>query len=228
MIGYNYRFLQPFQRARDLIRSDHFGPVVGLRSVFSTARRALPEWKQRRETGGGALFDLASHQVDLGAGLVGAPPRFLSCDLHSRETDDDIAMLQLEFPGGISAQLFAAFGGPEQHRVEIFGERGMVLIDPYGSEFVETRPAALDGIRLLHLLGAARAMASPGYWLRKASGSNWHVSYRQALGCFVHGARAGRAQQPDRAAGCETLAWLEAARESAHEGRRVPVRDALP
>jgi predicted dehydrogenase len=202
MIGYNYRFLPSYQRARDLIQSDRIGPVVALRSVFCTTRRAVPEWKQRRETGGGALLDLVSHHLDLAAWLVGTPPSSLSCDLLSRQTDDDIALLQLAFPGGISAQLFGAFGGPEQHRFEILGERGALMVDPYGSEFVETRPAALDGVRLLHLLAAARALASPRYWQRKVSGSHWHVSYRQALGCFVHGAWAGRAQEPDPAAGC--------------------------
>ena len=99
MIGYNYRFLPPFQRARDLIRSDRIGPIVALRSVFSSTRRALPVWKQRRETGGGALLDLASHHLDLAAWLVGQPPCSLSCDLLSRQTDDDVALLQIEFPG---------------------------------------------------------------------------------------------------------------------------------
>jgi len=159
---------------------------------------------------------------------VGKPPRSVACDLLSRQTDDDTALLQLEFPGGIPAQILAAFGGPELHRFEILGERGLLLVDPYGSDFVETRTASLDRIRLNQFLDAARALASPRYWLRKVTGSHWHVSYRQALGCFVRGALAGRQPQPDLAAGCATLAWLDAARESARDKRKVAVGNALP
>ena len=225
MIGFNYRFLPAYQHARELIAAHHIGRVIGLRSVFSTSGRTLPEWKRRRETGGGALLDLASHHIDLAAWLVDAPPRALSCDLHSRTTDDDTALLQVEFPDGISAQIFAAFGGPEQHRFEILGDRGALVVDPYGSEFVDIRPATLDGMRVSHLRTAAMALASPRYWMRKISRSNWHESYERAFGSFVRAARSGEAAQPDVAAGCNALAWIEAARESAREGRRVIVGD---
>lgn len=226
MVGYNYRFLPAYQRARALIQSDHIGAVVALRSVFSIAQVALPEWKQRRETGGGALLDLSSHHLDLAAWLVGTAPCSLTCDLVSRHSDDDVALLQLEFPGGISAQLFAAFAGPEQHRFEIVGERGTLGVDVYGSEFVEIRPAALDGVRLRHLLGAARALTHPPYWARKISGASWRISYSRALRCFVDAVRVGNVQHPDVAQGFETLVWLEAARESARDKRRVSVGPA--
>ena len=226
MVGFNYRFLPAYQRARELIAAHQIGRVVGLRSVFSTSARTLPEWKRRRETGGGALLDLASHHIDLAAWLVNAPPLALSCDLHSRKTDDDTALLHVEFPGGVAAQIFAVFGGPEQHRLEIIGDGGALAVDPYGSEFVEIRNATLDGARVSHLRTAAKALASPRYWMRKITRSNWHESYERAFASFVRAARSGEAAQPDVAAGCNTLAWLEAARESARDGRRVSVGEA--
>jgi predicted dehydrogenase len=229
MIGYNYRFLPSYQNARDRIRSGEIGAVVALRSVFSSSRREAPEWKQRRENGGGALLDLASHHMDMAAWLVGHAPRSVACDLLSRHTDDDTALVQLEFPGGIPAQILAAFGGPELHRFEILGERGRLLVDPYGSDVVETRPATLDRVRLDQFVSAARALASPWYWLRKAGGAHLRTSYRNALGCFVRSARAGRQPEPDPVAGCATLAWLDAARESARHNRKVvTVGPALP
>lgn len=227
MIGFNYRFLPAYQRARELIAADRIGRLVGVRSVFSTTRRSLPEWKQHRDTGGGALLDLASHHLDLATWLVNAAPRAVSCDLQSRVTEDDTAVLQVELSGGISAQIFAVFGGPEQHRLEILGERGALVVDPYGSEFVDIRAATLDGVRVSHMRSAAKALASPRYWLEKINKSTWQVSYERALGDFVRAARSGGVVQPDLAAGCETLEWIDAARESAREGRRVPLGDAL-
>jgi predicted dehydrogenase len=226
MIGYNYRFLPAYQRARALIQSDQIGAVVALRSVFSVSHLTLPEWKQRRESGGGALLDLVSHHLDLAVWLIGKPPCSVVCDLLSRHSDDDVALVQLEFPGGISAQLFAAFAGPEQHRFEILGERGTLGVDVYGSESVDVRPATLDGVRLRHLLGAARALTSPPYWVQKITRSSWQGSYRNALSSFIHAVHVGDVPQPDLTHGFETLVWLDAARESARDKRRVPIETA--
>jgi predicted dehydrogenase len=226
MIGYNYRFLPAYQRARALIQSDHIGPVVALRSVFSVSHLALPEWKQRRETGGGALLDLISHHLDLAVWLIGKPPCSVACDLLSRHSDDDVALVQLEFPGGISAQLFAAFAGPERHRFDILGERGTLGVDVYGSELVDVRPASLDGVRLRHLLGAARALTSPTYWVQKITRSSWQGSYRHALSGFIHAVRVGAVPQPDLTDGFGSLVWLDAASESARDNRRVSVGTA--
>jgi myo-inositol 2-dehydrogenase/D-chiro-inositol 1-dehydrogenase len=228
MVGYNYRFLPSYQEARALITANRIGRLIAVRSVFSSSQRALPEWKRGRDTGGGALLDLASHHVDMAAWLIGAQPHSVFCNLRSQNTQDDVALLQLEFPGGVSAQVCAIFGGPEEHRFEILGERGAIVVNPYGSELVETRPESLDGVRLRHFAGAARALASPDYWLAKMRKSSWHLSYQRALGAFVQGIRAGQSPQPDIAAGCETLVWLDAALESARHTRQVQLASVQP
>jgi predicted dehydrogenase len=221
MIGYNYRFLPQYERAREWIGAGRLGRIVAFRSVFSTEPRALPEWKQRRETGGGALLDLASHHLDLAAWLIGRSPGSVTCKLSSRQTDDDVATLQLEFPDDVTGQILALFGGPCEHRFEIVGENGALVIAPYASDALETRGPGLDQIRRKRLREAASALLSPAYWRSKATGSQGHDSYRHALSCFVAGALHRRQPQPDLAAGGATLAWLDAARESAASGRRV-------
>lgn len=223
MIGYNYRFLPQYQRARAVIQSGHLGKVVALRSIFSS-QSPLPDWKRRRETGGGVLLDLVSHHLDLAAWLVGEPPQFVACDLHSRSSDDDTALLHLEFPSGIRAQFIALFGGPEQHRFEILGERGGLVVNPDASDLIETRNATMGRVRLNQFLEATRALASPAYWMRKATGEQWRVSYRRALSCFVNAALNREQPQPDLTAGCATLAWLDAARESARQGCKIAVQ----
>ena len=228
MIGYNYRFLPAYQRARDIVQSGRIGPLVVLRSIFCSSRRALPSWKQRRETGGGALLDLASHHLDLAAWFAASAPLSLTCDLVSRETEDDTALLQVEFAGGVSAQLLATFGGPERHHFEIIGENGALSVDPYGSDVVEIRNAGLDRIRFNRFLDGSKALLSPRYWLSKATGSLSHVSYLNALRSFVQGASVGRQPQPDIQAGCVTLAWLDAARESARDKRKVSLENVSP
>jgi predicted dehydrogenase len=221
MVGYNYRFLRSYQQARELVRSGRIGNIVAIRSTFATSRREAPAWKQRREHGGGALLDLASHHLDMAAWIIGEPPCSVTCDLLSRHSDDDTAVLQLEFPGGVPVQILAAFAAPETHRFEILGEHGRLLVDVYGADAVEAGPATLDRVRLERFVAAARAIASPRYWLSKVGGSHLHMSYRHALRSFVDGALTGQQPQPDVAEGCAALAWMDAARESARDGRKA-------
>jgi predicted dehydrogenase len=136
-------------------------------------------------------------------------------------------LLQLEFRGGISAQLLATFGGPELHRFEIIGERGTLVVDPDAFDVIQIRGATLERVRLDPFLAAARALASPSYWWKKATGLHQRVSYQQALACFVDGARTARQPQPDLEAGCATLEWLDAARESARLKRKIAVGHVL-
>jgi hypothetical protein len=96
-------------------------------------------------------------------------------------------------------------------------------VDPYASDILEIRPATLDRVRLDRFLGAARALVSPGYWMRKAAGAHQHTSYRHALERFVDGAIGGFQPQPDLAAGLATLTWIDAARESARDKRKTVV-----
>lgn len=221
MVGYNYRFLPAYQQARAMMRAECVGRVIAIRSVFSTAQRTLPDWKSRRDTGGGALLDLASHHLDMSAWLVGAQPLSISCDLRSRHTQDDVALVQADFPGDVSAQVCAILGGPEEHRFEILGELGALVVNPYASEFVEMRPASLDGIRLGQFTGATRALMSPAYWKAKLNKSSWRVSYERALHAFVDGIRRGQSPEPDITSGYETLQSIDAAVESARLKGRV-------
>lgn len=54
MVGFNYRFNALHQAARLQLQARRIGPLVGVRSVFSTPTRSMPFWKQTRLSGGGS------------------------------------------------------------------------------------------------------------------------------------------------------------------------------
>ena len=108
VIGFNYRFHPLYRRLRDLIRGNAIGNVVAMRTVFSVATDALPEWKTRRDMGGGALLDLGIHHVDLVRFLLGREVRSVGAQILEMRSDDDRVTLDLEVEGGVVAQsLFA-------------------------------------------------------------------------------------------------------------------------
>src|SRR5262249_31559465 len=63
MVGFNYRFNRLYRQAQGHVANGRIGPVVAIRSVFATTPDWLPDWKRALSTGGGALLDLASHEI---------------------------------------------------------------------------------------------------------------------------------------------------------------------
>ena len=223
MIGHNYRFSPMHEKARRLIGEGRIGGIVALQSVFSTVGRDLPQWKRRRETGGGALLDLASHHLDLAGWFIGAVPVAIACSLRSAQNEDDTVVLQLEFEGGTIAQTLASLSTVEDDRFEIYGDSGRIVVDRYRADDVEVHPPTLERVRLRRFTYAARALASPAYWRAKIAKSGPEVSYWRALSSFAEAALQGRSERPDLMDGYRCLALLEAAEQSAREGRRVRV-----
>jgi predicted dehydrogenase len=224
MIGYNYRFGPMQIEARRLIAEGRIGKVVAMQSVFASAARDLPPWKQRRKTGGGALLDLASHHLDLSAWLLDADPIAIACSVRSLHSEDDTAMLQLEFENGPTAQIMASIAAVENDRFEISGDAGRIVFDRYRSDKIEIHPPSLERVRMLRAGYAFRDLASFSYWRGKFTDAGPEVSYWKALEAFVDAALAGRQVSPNLDAGYRGLEIIEAAERSAREGRKVEFR----
>ena len=75
-IVFNNRFLAPVLRAKELIEEGRLGPIVTFRAAYlhssATDTKKKAGWKQDRDIcGGGVLFDLGSHVIDLVQYLCG-------------------------------------------------------------------------------------------------------------------------------------------------------------
>lgn len=224
MIGYNYRFGPMQIEARRLIAEGRIGEIVAIQSVFTSAARDLPPWKKRRETGGGALLDLASHHLDLSGWLLDTEAAAIDCSVRSVRSEDDAVALQVELRNGPTAQIMASIAAVENDRFEITGDAGRIVFDRYRSDKVEIHPPSLDRVRMLRAGYAFRDLASVSYWRRKFIDSGPQESYWNALGAFVDAALAGRQIEPSLDAGYRGLEIIEAAERSAREGRKIELR----
>ncbi len=152
-IVFNYRFMSPMLRAKQLIEEGALGRIVSFRASYLHAsacdltRKA--GWKQSRTVGGGGvLFDLGSHAIDLiynlcgefesviGRGQIAYPER-LGMDGERWKTDADeafylIATLKNGATGTIEASKITV-GTNDDLCVDVYGERGALkfsLMDP--------------------------------------------------------------------------------------------------
>lgn len=225
MMGFNYRFNALYQAARQQTRSGRLGELVGARSVFSTSVRAIPAWKQSRQSGG-VLLDLASHHIDLVHFLFGEKVREILAGLRSQRSQDDSAALQLRLANGLLVQMFFSLGAVDEDRFEIYGQAGKLTVDRYLSLDVEITEPGADFDRLTLLKRGLKALVPRAYLREKVLVPGNEPSYRVALSHFVAAALANRPTRPDFWDGYHSLAVIEAAEETARTGQMVSLTDS--
>ncbi len=235
VIGFNYRLNRLYQKLRQRLQNDEIGELVALRSTFSTHAREIPTWRKSRASGGGVLFDLASHHIDLLRFLMDDEIAEVSAMLRSQHSENDSALLQLRFESGVVAQTFVSLCAVEEDRVEVFGKRGKLVADRYLALDVERfSPILSHAARLQRMTNRVRDLRHAPYLLQKMRAANHEPSYYLALSNFIKEVRKrqndvaqnGAATHnsfalPDFGDGFKSLAVIAAAEESAQNGRFV-------
>lgn len=221
MIGFSYRFNPLHQEVRRHIQAEKLGELVGVRSVFTTAPHRMPGWKQRRESGGGVLLDLASHHVDLVRFWFNEEVREVHANIRSQRVEADTATLELWLANGLLVQSFFSMSSVDDDRFEIYGRSGKMSLDRYNSWTVEITSTTRSPT-LFHRFSQAVARVSHSrFVMRKLFAQANEPSFAAALAHFVTAARNGRPASPDFDDGFQSLAVIIAAEESARTGQPV-------
>ncbi len=227
MMGFNYRFNPVYLDLKQQISSGKIGPWVYARSVFSTPLRSILEWKRSRQTGGGALLDLASHHIDLVRFIFHQEIIEVSAKIDSIQTEDDQAILELRLANGSRVQSFFSISSVEEDRLEVYGQSGKLSVNRYLSPDVEMNGPTLERIRLRQLWRSLKALIHLPYLFDKIRHSNGEPSYRKALVHFVAAAKGNRPTTPDFYDGYRSLEIVAAAEESAKTGKMISLPDAV-
>jgi predicted dehydrogenase len=171
---FNFRFFPAILRARQLIEAGFLGHIFSFSARYNRAsyidyHKPL-SWRLRQDiAGGGALFDLGSHILDLIYYLLGdfgSVQATLDTLIKERpiaagatekgEVDvDDIALLHLRMADSTLGQVEISrmgTGTPNDLQIEIFGEKGAIRFnasDPSWLEVYDMRDEAtpLGGMR---------------------------------------------------------------------------------
>ncbi|MDQ3685165.1 MAG: Gfo/Idh/MocA family oxidoreductase [Acidobacteriota bacterium] len=223
MIGFNYRFNPLHQSARRHIERKTIGEIVGARSIFSSAARALPEWKKNRQTGGGVLLDFASHHVDLVRYFFRQEIQQVFAELRSQRSEEDSAALELRLADGTLVQSFFTTSALDEDRFEFYGTNGKLAFDRHLSRSIEVMDAARTMIEVKRLRQACESLArNPPLFGRFLGGGN-EPSFARAVAHFVAAVRGEVKAGPDFEDGYRSLVVIAAAEESARTGRAVQV-----
>lgn len=211
-VVFNNRFLSPIIKAKELIDNGGLGEIVSFRAEYLHNSCLDPSkkagWKQTKEFGGGVLYDLGSHVIDLIYYLCGefysvfgmeqiAFPERAGIDGKVWTTNADEAFyLTATLKNGAKGTITASkltVGANDDLTVEIFGTKGALrfsLMEPNWLYFYDSSADPLSGytrIECVQRYGAPCTFPSPKApqgWLRGHIGSMY--SY---LDCVAHGRR---------------------------------------
>lgn len=136
---FNNRFLPEAAKVRELVSGGAIGDIY--RASMSSAMLRTQDyydrldWRGRWQSeGGGALLNQGIHAIDLYQWLAGMPSTvfgMLSTLKHRIEVEDYASAL-LGYPGGMHATLHCSTAqAPNQQRVELYGERGAIIMEDW-------------------------------------------------------------------------------------------------
>jgi predicted dehydrogenase len=249
-VAHQFRFFPAVMRAKQLIEEGRVGNIMSFHGAYlhsgSIDQKKPIGWKQDKAMGGGGvLFDLGSHILDLLRSLLGdfteifASTRVLYPERPNAKgetvpiTADDSAWILCKLAGGAQGMVEASkiyTGTNDDFRFEIYGDKGALRFDsnyPNWLEFFdnETPEKALGGGRGYTRIETMSAFEKPGGsfppskfplgWLR----SHAHCLYR-----FLNSVYTETPASPSFEDGAYILKLLETAYASAEEGAWKTIR----
>lgn len=140
-VGYVLRYNDCFIKAKQMVDSGIIGKVVRFKSEkFSatiTSANDSAGWRANRENGGGAVFEMASHAIDLVNFIVGKPDKVVGACLthiYSKNVEDAVTA-NLIYNDGKTGTIDINWSDTSYRKpsskVEIFGTGGKIIVNEY-------------------------------------------------------------------------------------------------
>ncbi len=241
----NYRFLPATLRAKQLMEDGALGDIFHFRACYLHAGYIDPSrpmsWRlSKEESGGGALFDLGSHVLDLMYHLLG-PYESVSalCETIIKERPlkddparmgevevDDVAVLNVRMASGafgtIEASRFAT-GAQDELRFEIHGSKGAMkfnLMDPNWLYLYRTDAPGGDygGERGFTQIECVQRYPAPSVLPAPKVSVGWIRGHLHSLYSFVRNIAEDRPASPNFCDAAHVHDVMEAAYRSAESG----------
>ena len=250
---FNFRFFPAILRARQLVEAGFLGRIFSFRgryyrSSYISADKPLT-WRQRKAiAGGGALFDIGSHILDLVyylLGNFGAVQATMDTLIKERPVAsgsaekapvdvDDIALMHLRMADGVLGLVEVSRMGTgltNDLQLEIFGEQGALrfsAVDPSWLEIYDVRDAekplgGMRGFRKVETVQRYEGQKAPDW----SMAPDFVRAHAECQYQFLRAVAEDRPARPNLADGLHIQAIMAAAERSSAEGRWVAVAEVV-
>lgn len=250
-VVFNNRFLAPILRAKQLIDEGRLGRILSFNAVYyhnsCTDLNKKAGWKQNRDIcGGGVLFDLGSHIIDLiyhlcgefrevvGISQIGHPTRMgMNGEVWQTNADEAFYMLA-ELECGAKGMLCASklhTGTNDDIFLEIYGEKGAIrysLMEPEWLHFYDsTRPdSPIGGERGFTKIECVGRFPAPGgVFPAPKAPVGWLMGHVNSYANFLDAVYNGIPCHPNFTDAAHIQGVMEAAYRSAEIRTPVKIKD---
>ncbi|MBM4031147.1 MAG: Gfo/Idh/MocA family oxidoreductase [Planctomycetes bacterium] len=240
---FQYRFLPATLRAKELMDDGFVGRLFSYRAAYLHAGYVEADrpisWRlDAAASGGGALFDLGSHIIDLMRHLAGEITR-VSATLKTFITErpdgkggrgvvdvDDLALMRVELAGGALGTIESsrlATGTNDELRFELHGDKGALrfnLMDPNWLWAYDHREATgpHGGNRGFKAIETVQRYPRPAVLPGPKNAVGWMRAHIACLHSFVTCVVEGRPARPGFSDGLAAQRIMSAAQRSAKSG----------
>lgn len=213
LLGMAHRYQPDVRAFRAAVAEGVLGEVSSVRVTWlnRAVRRPRGGWRRRAlQSGGGVLMDLGVPALDLALWLMDYPEvdRVSAATLGDEADVEEEAHLHAVTRDGATLSLAASWrlhGPDDRHELEVFGSEGSAVLSPL-SIFRDDAGRTID--------------VTPRYPTPRGGEALFTNGYRRLLDHFV-AVVAGRAAAEPPAEQTTLMRLVEAAYESAREGREV-------
>jgi myo-inositol 2-dehydrogenase/D-chiro-inositol 1-dehydrogenase len=231
MMGFNMRWHRHVRKAREMIVRDRLGPIRMIRTAFAYQGHnvgTIPQWRKRRELGGGALVDIAIHDFDLWRFLLNSEVEEIFAMSRSDESDDEVVSVVARMANGAFASSSFVERTGSRYEMEILGLRGRLQISCYrfdGLRFFPT--SSRPGDPRVRLGGIANTLKElPRALLRRGGLTDYYASFLEEWKHFIESVQNSKPPDCTLVDGWHDMQIVLAATESASLGRPVKIAQA--
>jgi len=137
-VGYVIRFSDVFMKVKEFLNAGVIGELLSFKVEMygpTLLKSSKDSWRAKRESGGGCLYDFASHSVDMINYLMGPPKEVVGSVLKSIYSTnvEDAVYSTFIYPDNLSGVLMANWSDPSfrkpSFRMEIMGREGKIAAD---------------------------------------------------------------------------------------------------
>lgn len=140
-VGYVNRFNDVFSKTKELYEKGLIGKAITFKSEMYSRTITKTEdgntWRDSKEGGGGAVFEVASHAIDLVNFLLGKPDKITGSSLskiYSKNVEDAVNATFL-YKNGMTGTLCVNWSDESYrkptNKIEILGSKGKILADQH-------------------------------------------------------------------------------------------------
>ncbi len=226
MVGFNLRHHRLIQEAQKSIQQGDLGAIEAIRSTWTSAiryHRTLPHWRNRRELGGGALFEIAVHHFDLWRCLLQSEVEEIFAFSKSTEWPDETVTITARLRNGVVISSLFSERTSDNNEIEIYGQNGRLRISLYrfdGLDFYST--SSLEGSIATRLNTLKKTLKDlPAGIAIMRQGGDYKISYRREWQHFINAIRHDLPVNCSLEDGRATVQIVLAAIESASTGKPV-------